>query len=115
MQQSKAGTRTTVPGVSTTAAAGVMLAILGPFETFSVAPLSERLVYWTAVMLAAYALAWPACRWADALSRKGGLPRLPLWAAAVVVVSIPLTLVVWLASFRHTPQFWPSLPLYLSL
>jgi hypothetical protein len=42
-----------------------------------------------------------------------GLSKGFAWTAAVVAASLPLTLLVWLASFRHTPSLWPSFSEYV--
>ena len=34
---------------------------------------------------------------------------------AILLTSAPMTLVVWVASFRHTPQAWPNWPLFSDL
>jgi hypothetical protein len=94
--------------LAATTCLGPLLAMLGPFGTFALAPFGERLIYWTGLMLAAFALyrpAWAAARgWAAALR----LSFAAMAAAAVALASLPMTLIVWLASFRHTPSLWPG-------
>jgi hypothetical protein len=87
---------------------GVVLAGFGPFGTFE-APLGERLVYWTGVLLVSYAFFRPALRLSDALTSQGSPGRVIGRVIAVASVSVPLTIVVWLASFLHTPSLWPSM------
>ena len=106
--------RTTLIELAAAAGLGLLLAITGPYGTFSVS-FPERLIYWIGLLLAAYVLFWPACLRADALARRRGLPRLPVWAATVAGLNLPMTGIVWLASFRHTPQLWPDPALYFGL
>jgi hypothetical protein len=87
--------------------------VLGPFGTFSLAPLAERLAYWIGVLLLSYAIYWPACLWADAAARRLGRSPILGRALAVVLATAPVTLFVWIASFRHTPSLWPTAARYL--
>ena len=104
-------TRIRVVEVATTASAGLLLAALGPYGTFAQS-LPERIAYWVGVLLAGYAVYWPVSLWADAAARRLALPRAGAWAAAVLLATLPVTLLVWLASFRHTPQLWPDPALF---
>jgi len=94
---------------------GFVLALLGPFGTFACAGLAERLVYWSALAALAYALYRPAAWYADRVAAGLAFPRLAVWAAAAVLASAPMTLLVWLASFRHTPSLWPDADAYLDM
>lgn len=97
--------------VAATASLGLLLAVVGPYGTFA-EPLTERLAYWVGVLLAGYALYWPACLYADRTARELDLPRSGAWVAAVLAASAPVTLIVWLASFKHTPRLWPTIDMY---
>ncbi len=92
---------------------GLLLAAVGPYGTFGQAPLSERLVYWIGVVLIAFVVYRPACSVGERLARSVQLAPASGWAAAVVLASFPITLFVWLASFRHTPSLWPSFSEYV--
>lgn len=87
---------------------GLLFALTGPYGTFAQAALPERLVYWLAVILLAFAAYRPACAASERLAAHAGLPRWAGWTAAVLLTSLPLTLMVWLASYRHTPSLWPD-------
>jgi hypothetical protein len=92
---------------------GLLLAGIGPYGTFSEAGVGERLVYWLAVIMIAFAVYRPACSAGERLAQWLQLSRGLGWTAAVLVASLPLTLIVWLASFRHTPSLWPSFTEYV--
>lgn len=91
-----------------TLAAGFLLALIGPFGTFAQAGLGERLVYWIGVMLIAFVVYRPACALAGSAASARGRSEPLGWAVAVVAATLPVTLLVWLASYRHTPSLWPS-------
>ncbi len=87
----------------------LFLAITGPFVTWVIAPLSERLGYWLTVTLLAYV----ACRTALNLADRGTTraPRLVRRVArmlAIMLASALLTGPVWLASYLHAPRLWPT-------
>jgi hypothetical protein len=94
-------------------AAGAILAVVGPYGTFSQADLAERMVYWIGVILIAFLLYRPACALAAKAARRLDLPEGLGWSAAVVIGTFPVTLVVWLASYRHTPSLWPTFGEYV--
>lgn len=96
-------------------ALGVALAMLGPFGTFTIAGIGERMVYWCALALLAYALYRPASLLADQLSAGLDLPRLAMWSLTALIATLPMTLLVWLASFRHTPSLWPDAGSYFEM
>ncbi|WP_294174591.1 LytTR family DNA-binding domain-containing protein [uncultured Sphingomonas sp.] len=92
---------------------GVLLAAVGPYGTFGQAALPERLIYWVAVVLLAFAIYRPSCALGARAAQALGLPAGSGWCAAVLAMSFPVTLAVWLASYRHTPSLWPSLEEYV--
>ena len=94
-------------------AAGAILAIVGPYGTFSQGSLPERMVYWIGVLLIAFLLYRPACAVAARGARYLHLSEGLGWTGAVLVATFPVTLLVWLASYRHTPSLWPTLPEYV--
>jgi hypothetical protein len=106
--------RATAVQVGAVAGLGVLLAVLGPFGTFSIAPAAERLVYWVGVLLLGYIVYWPACLHADAAARRLGRSPFVARLAATALATAPLTLLVWLASYRHTPSLWPTPAAYLA-
>ena len=105
--------RTAVIETSAAVCVGLLLAAVGPFGTFGQAPISERLVYWIGVVLIAFIVYRPACGLCERLARSLRLAPAFGWSAAVVIASFPLTLLVWLASYRHTPSLWPSFTEYV--
>lgn len=100
--------RQLVAGLSAALTLGVLLALLGPFGTFAVAELPERLYYWCGLSVASFLVYRLAAAIADRVSTKLSLRRGPTWIGATIVATLPMTLLVWVASFRHTPSFWPS-------
>jgi hypothetical protein len=66
------------------------------------------------VTLIAFAIYRPSCALAARAARKIGFSPGTAWAAAVLMMSLPVTLLVWLASYRHTPSLWPSVTEYVS-
>ena len=76
------------------AAAGVSLAVFGPFGTYQSMPIAERLLFWELVLLCAAALHVPALWLADRVGRIARLPA-PLWiAGAGLCAAAPTTLIV---------------------
>lgn len=105
--------RTAVLEVTSALCVGLLFAAVGPFGTFGQAPISERLVYWVSVILIAFVVYRPVCSLGERLARSIRLAPAFGWCAAVMLASFPLTLLVWLASYRHTPSLWPSSAEYL--
>ena len=87
---------------------GLVLALVGPFGSFA-APFGLRLLYWLAMSYAGYFLYFPAMRAMGALAPRLDLPEPALWAAACLIVSLPMSAVVWTANFVWHPPRWPSL------
>ena len=94
--------------VGATLLSGGILAIVGPFGTYGQAEFGERLAYWIAVTLIAYLVYRPACSFAARAAAARGRPEAAGWAVAVSVANVPVTFLVWLASYRHTPSLLPS-------
>ena len=87
---------------------GVVLALVGPFGSFSAA-FGVRLLYWLAMSYAGYFLYLPAMRLAAHLAPRLDLPEPALWAAACVIASVPMSIVVWLANFIWSGPRWLTL------
>lgn len=87
---------------------GVVLALVGPFGSFA-APFGLRLLYWLAMSYAGYFLYFPAMAGATALAPRLELPEPALWAAACLIVTLPMTLVTWTANFIWRAPRWPTL------
>lgn len=87
---------------------GVILALVGPFGSFA-APFGLRLLYWLAMSYAGYFLYFPAMAGATALAPRLQLPEPALWAAACLIVTLPMTAVTWCANFIWRAPSWPTL------
>ncbi|SEH15536.1 transcriptional regulator, LytTR family [Sphingopyxis sp. YR583] len=74
-------------------ALGLLIGLLGPFGTFT-APPAQRMLSWTIWLLAGYALFRPTNIVAGWLCEATGLPRFAGKLLALVVASVPLTLIV---------------------
>jgi hypothetical protein len=87
---------------------GLVLALVGPFGSFE-APFGLRLLYWLAMSYAGYFLYFPAMAGATALAPRLQLPEPALWAAACLIVTLPMTAVTWCANFIWRRPGWPTL------
>lgn len=87
---------------------GLVLALVGPFGSFA-APFELRLLYWLAMSYAGYFLYFPAMRGMAALAPRLQLPEPALWATACLIVTLPMSAVVWIANFVWHPPSWPTL------
>lgn len=96
-------------------ALGLLLAALGPFGTFMMGDLPERLAYWVSLTVGGYLVFRPAMAAAATVAERLALPQAPAWIAATGLATIPMTFLVWLASYRHTPSRWPSAGDYFDL
>lgn len=92
---------------------GLVLALVGPFGSFA-APFGLRLLYWLAMSYAGYFLYFPAMTLAAALAPRLDLPEWSLWAATCVIVSVPMSVVVWAANFVWHPARWLTLEQWIA-
>jgi hypothetical protein len=93
-------------------ALGLLIGLLGPFGTFA-APPAQRMVSWVVWLLAGYALFRPTGVVANWLCEATGLPRWAGTLLALVVASVPLTLIITMTAMRldfaaalRWPGFW---------
>ncbi len=93
-------------------ALGLLIGLLGPFGTFA-APPAQRMLSWVLWLLAGYALFRPINIAAGWLCEATGLPHTAGRLLALVVASVPLTLIVTMmvtrTGFADTlrwPGFW---------
>ncbi|APX64905.1 LytTR family DNA-binding domain-containing protein [Sphingomonas sp. gentR] len=86
---------------------GLLLAVLGPFGTFD-ARFAYRLIYWIALMLAGYALYKPIMAGALVAAARLHLPKMAGWAAAAILASLPMSVVVWWVGRLGLPLRWPD-------
>ena len=86
---------------------GVVLAVMGPFGSFQM-PLSVRLIYWVGLALTGYACFRPIGALVTSLGPRLDLPEWPLWIAACLLASVPVTLAVFWAGQLPGPFSLPS-------
>ncbi len=84
-------------------AIGVFLAVIGPFGSIE-QPLAVRLVTWLAFSYLGYAIYSPMAYFVERAHTALALPIAPLWVAAVVVATFPMTAAIYFI------QFMPRLP-----
>lgn len=78
-------------------AIGVLLALIGPFGSFA-ASFGWRLLYWVPLIVAGYLTYRPIGAAATWLGMRLQLPTGPMWVAATLVATVPMTVLVWAAS-----------------
>lgn len=81
----------------------VFLAIIGPFGSIG-EPLPVRLLTWLAFAYLGYVIYSPMGYWVDRAHNALALPQAPLWLVAVVIGTVPMTVVIYFI------QFMPDLP-----
>lgn len=93
-------------------ALGLLIGLLGPFGTFG-APPAQRMLSWVIWLLAGYALFRPTGVVARWLCEATGMPRFAGTLLALVVASVPLTLIITMTAMRmdfaealRWPGFW---------
>jgi len=93
-------------------ALGLLIGLLGPFGTFA-APPAQRMLSWVIWLLAGYALFRPTGIVANWLCEATGMPRFAGTLLALVVASVPLTLIITMMAMRldfaaalRWPGFW---------
>jgi hypothetical protein len=87
---------------------GVFLGLIGPFGTIAMA-LAPRLLVWLGFSYAGYAIYRPmglAVEWG---ARALALPRAGLWVAAVLIASVPMSLLVQAIYSLPDPPRWPGI------
>lgn len=91
---------------------GLLIGLLGPFGTFDNPP-AVRMLVWVVWLVAGYAFFRPTGIVADWLCEATGLPRFAGRLIALVVASVPVTLVVIMmigrmsfADALRSPGFW---------
>jgi hypothetical protein len=93
--------------LSIMAVLGVLLAVMGPFGTFQM-PLPVRLLYWVGLALVGYACYRPIGALVTSLGPRLDLPEWPLWFAACLLASVPVTLAVFWAGQLPGPFALPT-------
>lgn len=86
--------RQIVIDLSVLIAIGVVLGLLAPLGTVGMS-VPGRIFYWVVLAVAGYAFYKPVGAIVLRLGPLLALPALPLWAAAVLIASIPMAALVW--------------------
>ena len=87
----------------------VLLAVTGPFGTFQTGDWPVRLAYWSRTLVVGYLLFRPGLMLASAGARVLRLPEPAVWAAAVLVLSAPMSLWLWFVGPEiNLDRAWPS-------
>ncbi|MEL7690406.1 LytTR family DNA-binding domain-containing protein [Citromicrobium bathyomarinum] len=86
---------------------GVLLAVMGPFGTFQM-PLPVRLLYWVGLAVVGYGCYRPIGALVTSLGPRLDLPEWPLWVAACLLASVPVTLAVFFAGQLPGPFALPT-------
>ena len=101
-------------------ALGLLVGLLGPFGTFG-APPAQRMLSWVIWLLAGYALFRPTGVVARWLCEATGMPHFAGTLLALVVASVPLTLIITMMAMRmdfaealRWPGFW-TMYLYIGV
>ncbi len=87
----------------------VLLAVTGPFGTYQTGDWPVRLAYWSRTLLVGYLFFRPGLMAASAGARALRLPEPAGWAAAVLVLSVPMSLWLWFVGPKvDLDRSWPS-------
>jgi hypothetical protein len=85
---------------------GVFLAVIGPFGSIE-QPLALRLITWLSFSYIGYAIYAPMGYLVDRAHAALDLPLAPLWLAAALIASVPMTAVIY--TVQYLPN-WPRIP-----
>lgn len=106
--QRAAALRKTLIDLTVMAGIGLVLAVVGPFGSFSV-PFAWRLVYWVSLALGGYACYRPIAGWAVDAGLRLQLPELAAWIAGCLIATVPMTVLVWFVGRLPGPFTPPGL------
>ncbi|MGB3723994.1 MAG: LytTR family DNA-binding domain-containing protein [Pacificimonas sp.] len=95
---SRSRTRQIVVGIGISFGVGIILALLGPFGTFTAVGIGTRLVYWVGLMTGGYLVYAPPTMMGMALARSLNLPVIAVIAACGLLCSLPMTWIVWITN-----------------
>lgn len=90
----------------------LLIALLGPFGTFAIGSLADRLIYWALMIFGGYAIVRPLMVAAPVLADRLAFPEAAVWTALVLVAAVPVTLLVWFGGGATEP---PSIAAFLRL
>ncbi len=71
------------------------VALMGPFGTFEMGGLADRLGYWAVMIIGGYAIVRPMMAAAPLISERLAFPEAVVWFALVLLAGVPVTLLVW--------------------
>ncbi|WP_237392270.1 LytTR family DNA-binding domain-containing protein [Aurantiacibacter rhizosphaerae] len=91
---------------------GAVLGVLAPLGTGYMS-LAARMAYWMVLAVAGYAFYKPIGAIVLQLGPKLDLPNWFLWAASVVIASVPMAILVWFVNEGRGPVRIPSLEVAL--
>ncbi|MBX7536296.1 LytTR family transcriptional regulator DNA-binding domain-containing protein [Qipengyuania sp. GH1] len=107
--------RQIVIDLSVLVAIGVVLGLLAPLGTVGMS-VPARITYWVVLAVSGYAFYKPIGAIVLRLGPLLALPTLPLWAAAVLIASVPMACLVWVVNAGggavRTPTFETALVHY---
>lgn len=89
--------RQIVIDLSVLVAIGVVLGLLAPLGTVGMS-VPARITYWVVLAVSGYAFYKPIGAIVLRLGPLLALPTLPLWAAAVLIASVPMACLVWVVN-----------------
>lgn len=100
--------RHTLVDLATMTVLGLVLAMIGPFGSFSV-PFAWRVVYWVGLGWGGYACYRPIAGAVVRAGRALDLPEPACWIAACLIATVPMTMLVWFVGRLPGPFTPPSL------
>lgn len=100
--------RSTLTDLAIMSVIGVFLAVIGPFGSIE-QPLAVRLFTWLVFCYLGYAIYSPMGFFVDRVHNALDLPTLPLWIAAALVATVPMTIVIYFIQFMPDVPPLPSL------
>lgn len=106
MSKRAAFIRNTLTDLSIMTVIGVFLAVIGPFGSIE-QPLAMRLITWLLFSYIGYVIYSPMGYFVNRAHSALELPLAPLWIAAALIASVPMTAVIYIV--QHLPN-WPPMP-----
>ncbi len=92
---------------------GLFLGLIGPFGTIAM-PFAWRLLVWLGFSYAGYVIYRPMGLLVEWGERALALPRPGLWVAAVLIATVPMSLVVQAINSLPAPPRWPGLEVMMA-
>ncbi|KWV92363.1 hypothetical protein AUC45_11505 [Erythrobacter sp. YT30] len=98
--------RSTITDLGIMTVIGVFLAVIGPFGSIEY-PFAVRLITWLIFSYLGYAIYSPMGYFVDRAHEALDLPKSPLWLAAALIATVPMTILVYFVQFAPN---WPPTP-----